>query len=85
MHLNLRGTHSWSAGDHSLGPNASLYFDIDEGTERSLGFTKLNLLYFEDGWQLYRMTPPGHEGRYHLGVTPFLSWWGKMHPTRLAK
>jgi hypothetical protein len=60
-----------------LGPNASIYFDVDHGAERSMEFTKLNLLYIEDGWQLYRMTPPGQEGRYQLGVGPFLSWWGE--------
>jgi len=61
-----------------------VYFDIDQGAERSLEFTKLNLLYIEDGRELYRMTPPGHEGRYQLGVSPFLAWWGKTHPPRRA-
>ena len=65
-----------------MGPSASVYFDIDQEAERSLDFTKLNLLYIEDGWQLYRMTPPGHEGRYELGVTPFLSWWRQERSIR---
>lgn len=68
-----------------LGPGASVYFDVDQGAERSLGFTKLNVLYIEDGWQLYRMTPPGQEGRYMLGVSPFLSWWGRTHPPPRAR
>jgi hypothetical protein len=68
-----------------LGPNVSVYFDVDQGAERSLEFTKLNHLYLEDGWQLYRMIPPGHEGSYQVGVSPFLSWWGKTHPPGRAR
>ncbi len=64
-----------------LGPDADIYYDLEQWAERTLDFTTLNLLYIEDGLQTYRMTPVGQEGQYSQGVTPFLSWWRKTYPT----